>query len=813
MATRRRGQRKGRAKRRRQGPRRFRKAARAVAALLLLGSVALGFSTARYLLQSDALVRARFEGATFRVPSRVLAAPTILYPGIDWRHIDLRGALARLGYRPAPSAQALAPGRYHWSDTKVSIHRRAFEHPSRAAPARQVQLELAGERIERLHDAPSGRELSVFFLEPEQIGSYYGPAHEQRELVKLDEVPAHLVEAVIAVEDQRFLTHAGLDPPRILGALFANLRSGEIEQGGSTLTQQLAKNFFLTPERTFRRKVQEAVMALIIEARYSKLRILETYLNEIYFGQRGGVAIHGVGEAARLHFGKRAQDLGLHESALLAAIIQSPNGLSPHRRPEAAQQRRDLVLQLMHEQGRISDIALARALSQPLQVAKVTPEPREARYFLDALRRQLPEFYDQASLSSEGLRLYSTLDLRLQRLASRALREELERLEGEHPALRPQTPDGEALQGCLIALRPQTGEVLALVGGRDYATNQYDHCTQARRSTGSVFKTFVYVAALEPREGRRPAAAAGGVKTLADWLDDSKLVVPLRRGNWEPRNFDREFHGRVPLRVALEKSYNVATARLGQEVGIERVADVARRLGITSPLPVVPSLAIGAADLSPLEVARAYATLANGGIRPRIRTFEDIVDPRGETVERQAIDFERVLDAGTAYLAVSLLEGVVERGTAASLRRRGIEGPLAGKTGTSNDEKDAWFVGFMPELVVAVWVGFDTPRSLGLASSRVALPIWARFVREATGGVVPGAFPRPRTVIERQVHPQTGALALAGCPARRSELFVIGAEPAHTCPDWGAAPAQSVPPPPERRPGLLRDLFDDWFGG
>jgi penicillin-binding protein 1B len=748
------------------------------------------------VVRLDGVVRDRFEGRLFRVPSRVLSAPTILYPGLDWKRVDLLGTLQRLGYRESGRPERLGVGRYHQRRGELRIHRRAFEHPTRAEPARVLALRLHGSIISELRDADSGRELGAAFLEPELVGAYYGTDHEQRELVRLGEVPEHLVDAILAVEDRRFREHRGVDVRRIFGALVANLRAGGIRQGGSTLTQQLVKNFFLTPERSLERKLQEAVMALIVEARYEKDAILEAYLNEIYLGQRGSTAVHGVGEASHFLFGKDVRNLALPESALIAAIIKSPNGLSPHTEPERAQKRRDLVLQLMRRQERIDDDALASALDEPVRVAKVTPEPREARYFLDALQRQLPDFYSPTTLTSEGLQIYSTLDLRLQRAAASAVAEVLGGLEKRHARLKPQ---GDVqVQACLIALRPQTGEVLALVGGRDYAKSQFDRCTQARRPAGSVFKPFVYAAALEP-------AAGGPVLTLAAWVDDDPLELATPAGPWRPKNFDNENHGRVPLREALERSYNVATARLGQQVGIPRVIEMAHRLGIESRLQPVPSLAIGAADITPIELARAYATLANGGIRPQIRTFEDVVDPLAGTLERQPIEAERVLDGGTAYLVTSLLEGVVNRGTGAGLRRGGLSGPVAGKTGTSNEERDAWFVGYTPELVAAVWVGFDEPKSMGVAASAIALPVWERFVREATGGAVRGAFLRPPEVDEIEIDPMTGAVALAGCPARRVEYFLQGTEPLDTCPGWADRWE------PRKGRGLLERLFETWL--
>jgi penicillin-binding protein 1B len=761
------------------------------------GGFLAGFFAAVWVARLDRVVTGRFDGQRFEVPSRVYSAPTILYPGLNWRLMDLRGTFQRLGYRQARSSRGLPAGQYLWGRDRVRVHLPAFDHPSRPEPPRDVVLRLRGDLIEEIRGLPQGREVGAVLLAPEQVGAYYGPDREQREIVRLDEVPEHLVHAILAVEDQRFETHPGIDLKRIMGALLANLRAGRIRQGGSTLTQQLVKNFFLTPERTLSRKLQEAVMALLVEARYSKEEILQAYLNEIYLGQRGPTAVHGVGEAARLYFGKHTRDLTVAESALLAAIIHSPNGTSPYRAPERAQARRDLVLDLMWRQGRISEEELAEARAEPLHLADVTPDPGDARYFLDFLRRQLSEVYDEEVLTSEGLRIYSTLDPRLQRLAALALQDGLSRLEENHPELVTEDPM-LALQGCLVALRPQTGQVVALVGGRSYSVSQFDRCTQARRPTGSAFKPFVYIAGLEAANGR-PAI------TLASFLDDSPLEVETPTGPWAPENYDHEFHGTVSVREALERSLNVATARLAQDVGIRRVASVARRLGVESSLPLVPSLALGVADLSPLEMARAYATLASSGIRPDVQAIEDLVDTEGHTLERHRIRFERVLDAGTAFLATSLLEGVATRGTAAGVRATGLTGPLAAKTGTSDGERDLWLVGFTPELVAVVWLGLAEPRSLGLPSSVGALPIWRRFVNDATGGVVRGRFLRPREIEEVEIDPETGALALSGCPRQQPEYFLPGTVPEEACPAGSVASRRDGQG--DADPGVRRRFF------
>jgi len=794
---------KPRSARKPAGARRGRRVLRVLALAIAGGAFVAGFAAAGYFLSLDGSVRARFDGRRFAVPSKVFSTPAILYPGLDWKLVDLRGTLARLGFREAASPGHLEPGEYTWGASRARVHLQAFEHPTRSEPARDVVLRLEGPLIQEIRELPSGRELGAVLLEPEPIGAFYGVDREQRELVKLEQLPPHLVDAILAVEDQRFEAHRGIDLRRIAGALVANLRAGAVRQGGSTVTQQLVKNFFLTPERTLRRKFQEAAMALVVEARYDKHEILEAYLNEIYLGQRGPTAIHGVGEAAHVFFGKSARELDIAESALLAAVIHSPNGLSPYREPERAVRRRNLVLEMMEEQGRLGAEARAKAEAEPLRLAAVTPDPGDARYFLDLLRRQLSDVYDASVLETDGLRIYSTLDRRAQRLAAIALREGLADLEKRFPRLRSEQP-ARALQGCLVALRPQTGELLALVGGRDYATSQFDRCTQARRQTGSAFKPFVYAAALEPLNGA-PSI------TLANLLDDSPLEISTPSGPWRPENYDKRSHGMVTVRQAIEGSLNIATARLARDVGARRVADVARRAGIQSPLPIVPSLALGVASVAPIEIARAYATFASGGIRPELQSIEDLVDEQGRTLERRKLRFERVIDAGTAYLVTSLLEGVAERGTAAALHSTGLRGPIAAKTGTTDREQDLWLVGYTPELVVVVWIGFDEPRSLKIPSAVGALPIWRRFVQDMTGGQIRGRFPKPAGVEEIEIDPVTRSLALADCPDRQSEYFLAGTQPTSICGEAGSGeqPAGDgvAERPPGREPGGGGEFF------
>ena len=657
------------------------------------------------------------------------------------------------------------------------MHLRAFDHPQLPEPNRKVEFRLEAGRVREIRD-DRGRPVDVVSLEPELISSFYGNEREQRDLVALADVPSHLVSAIYAVEDRRFEEHHGIDPVRIAGAMLANLRAGGIRQGGSTLTQQLVKNFFLTPERTIRRKLTEAMMALMVELRYGKDQILEAYLNEIYMGRRGSTAIHGVGEAARFFFGKRVADLEIDESALLAAVIASPNTLSPHRHPARARGRRDLVIGLMEAQDRISAKEAARARRREISTAAIALESGQDRYFLDALAKQLPEVYDEELLSVEGLRIYSTLDPGVQRAAIEALTAGLASLEKRLGRKSAASGEPQPLQGCLLAMRPQTGEILAMVGGRDYATSQWNRCTMAHRQAGSAFKPVVYAAALSPE--------SGPLVTLASRIDDAPISVETPDGLWEPRNYDDAFRGPVSVREALERSLNVPAARIGQTLGIGEVVEMARRLGVESELPNVPSLALGTAEVSPLELAVVYATFANGGLRPTPRSFIGLLDDRGVGQEQWPLaGARRVLDPGTAYLTTSLLEGVVDRGTGAGIRARGLRGPIAGKTGTTDDEYDLWFVGFTPELVAVVWVGYDEPREIGVPSSRGALPIWADFLAEVSGGRVRGVFARPGDVERIEIEPSTGKRALSECRERRTEYFLAGTAPDETCPRGG----------------------------
>jgi penicillin-binding protein 1B len=601
-------------------------------------------------------------------------------------------------------------------------------------------------------------------VRPVPIGSLDGAPLEARLVVSLDAMPDALVDAVLAIEDQRFFTHHGLDPRRIAGAFVANVRAGGIAEGGSTITQQLAKNRFLSADRTPLRKAREAAMALVLEARHDKRAILEAYLNEVYLGQDGGRPIHGVGAAARYHLGRSVTELSVADAALLAGMIHAPNRHVPSRHPENARARRDLVLRLMVEQGRLDPDEAARARRAPMP-RRVTPlQAMGARHFTDYVRTS-----ERLRAAARGVAVYTTLDASLQRAAERAVRDGLVRA------------GLDRAEAALVALDPRTGDILAMVGGREYGRSQFNRAVQARRQPGSAFKPIVALAALE-----RPAKDAMPSYTLASTIEDAPLRVETGRGAaWEPTNYDESYRGEVTLREALEQSLNLPFARIGLDLGPERIAGTAQRVGIASPLPRVPSLALGSAELTPLELTRAYGVLATGGTLAESRVLLGRRTQGGVSVAAEAPRVRRVADPAASYLVTSALQGVVDHGTARRLGEQLGSDGVAGKTGTSNGFRDGWFIAYTPTLVVGVWVGHDDGASIGRSGGAVAVPIVARFLRDI-GVDGDESFEMPEG-IEQGYGPGSWME-----PCGREEVFLEGTAPTDgggclhfEMPDWG----------------------------
>lgn len=741
--------------------------------------VGLGMLSSLYLGVLYVIITDRFEGNRWRLPSKVYSDSYVVYPGQDLAGIHLLDRLKRLGYHSV-SVQPQRPGEFRLGPGALEVYLNDFSYPDHEFKGFLMRLDLKNGRIIRMIELPGENELAMVELEPELVAAFFDETWEERDLVRLDEVPPHLIEAILAVEDTRFYNHRGIDPKSILRALWVDLKEGAIVQGGSTLTQQLVKNFFLTQERTLTRKVNEAFMALILEARYSKEEILEAYLNEIYLGQSGAMGIYGVGEASRFYFGKAPQALTLGESALLAGMIKSPNTLSPYRDPERARARRTVVLERMLTLGQIDRSQYRQALNERLPQRPPVERGPAAPYFVDFVRQQLSEHYTPQVLTSEGLRIFTTLDMQQQRIAEEVLAKGLEQLERHYPYLRREDPN-QRLQGGLVSLEPQTGYIKAMVGGRDYQISQFNRITQAKRQPGSLFKPFVYAAALS-----QSLTSEGLPYTAATLIEDTPFTLMSESGLWNPQNYDKTYHGTVTLRTALEHSLNVATVRVAHEIGIDQVAATARAMGIQTPLKKVPSLALGTSEVIPLEVATAYATIANGGMRVEPQTIKEVVDLHGQILERRSLEMTPALTPQHAYLLTYLLQGVVEHGTAKGVRSMGFDRPVAGKTGTTSDYKDAWFIGFIPDLLAVVWTGFDQVSdggTLRLTGAQAALPIWTDFMKRTLTGLPVSEFVAPPGIIYMKIDPKTGLISSPACPEGIEEAFIEGTEPQGECGD------------------------------
>ena len=740
---------------------------------LLLVAVVAVFS-AWYVKRLEGTVTAKFEGRKWQFPSKIYSDTFLLYAGMNLRREDLTEKFRRLGYRETRSAPD-AKGEYRFGkDGAVEIYLHDFAYPMESFKGFPMRIALRGATVARMENIANGQELFSFELEPELISGLYDRIWEERRLVNLAEVPPLLVRAILSIEDERFYRHRGIDPIAILRASWANLRSGGVVQGGSTLTQQLMKNFFLGAERSLRRKIKEAIMALIAERKYSKEEILENYLNEIYLGQKGAQGIFGVWEAAQFYFTKDLEQLTVGETALMAGLIRAPNRYSPYRSVEAARQRRNVVLGKMLDDKLISrrqyDVALKEVIPRR-DLIKVT---NDAPYYVDFLKRELAENYALEVLTAEGLRIFTSLDLQLQKMAEKSLADGLKRLEETYAYLR-KRGEGDHLEGAIVVIKPQTGEIKAMVGGRDYQKSQFNRIFQSRRQPGSVFKPFVYLAALMyGSEGKR--------FTPVSLVEDSAFTWSYEGQEWQPANYRDEYFGTVTFQTALERSLNSATARVAREVGIRRVRDIAYRLGIQSPLPAFPSVALGAAEVTPLEVGMAFSTLANGGVRTQPLAVKQIIDQESRVLEKRDIQVEKVLTPQLAFMMNFMMKGVLDRGSGRSARQLGFNRPAAGKTGTTNDTKDAWFVGYTPELLAVVWVGFDNGSKLGLSGAQAAVPIWTDFMKKATAGAPVTDFAPPPGIKMMDVDPLSGFRATPNCPTVIQEAFLEGEEPTAYCP-------------------------------
>jgi len=737
--------------------------------LLLVGVLGLAYFTTR--------VVSRFDGRRWNLPSRIYSDLYVLRPGDAASIAGLTAKLGRLFYQES-DAPAERPGHFRREKDALEIHTRGFRYPGRTFPGQRVRAVFSGGRVRSLTDG-AGDPVPAVTLEPELLGSVFGAELEDRTVVRLAEVPQSLVDAILVTEDRDFYRHTGVSVRRLIGAGFKTLTGG-MKQGGSTLTQQLVKNLYLSPERTVRRKATEAVMAVILDARYSKDEILEAYLNEIYLGRRGGIAITGVGEAARYYFGTEVSDLDLAQSATVAGMIRAPNAYSPFRSPERTRQRRDLVLRLLFEDGKIDEAALRAAVAEPVTPKTRVEDRTRAPHFVDFVKGELVERYGR-QLQTEGLQIYTTLDVDLQQAGQRAVTQGLEGLEKTYRRLASASKQAP-LQGALIVLEPQTGGVRALVGARDYRLSQFNRVTQAHRQPGSLFKPFVYLAAFARRDLDPPVTAA----TI---LMDTPITVEWGQKTdeemWTPRNYDGDYRGPMSARQALERSINIPTVRVSLTAGLPFVLGAARSAGIGSRLRGYPSVALGAFEISPMEIAGAYAVFANSGVHVAPNAIVGVMTGDGTVLDRKAAALAPALPADAVFLVNTILKGAVDRGTATTARSRGLTGVLAGKTGTTNDGRDAWFVGYSPRFLAAVWVGYDDNRGLNLSGTQAAIPIFADFSRSVPAQFFSEDFPQPSDIVTAEIDPTTGFLAAPGCPQTASEVFIEGTAPTVSCPVHG----------------------------
>jgi penicillin-binding protein 1B len=719
-----------------------------------LGLAGVIVLSAMALVAYSTVELSRFGHAETRRAVFIHSAGQALEPGVSVRAIDLGGILARLGYTETKAAPT-APGQYRRAGGVWDIYLR--EESAR------VGLEVRGERIARV--MRDGKEVQNAVLEGEVLTGGADQPGEDYRPIKLAETSKVLIDAVIAIEDHRFFDHGALDLRSLARAVWVNARAGKVTEGGSTITQQLIKNRLLTPDRTMMRKLREAWLATLVEWRYSKSQILEAYLNEIYLGQRGSLAIRGVGAASRAYFAKEAHQLTPGEAALLAGMVRAPNTYSPVLNPERAQERRDVVLGRMRELKTLDVAAYERARKEPVR-ALARPRPGQpAPYFTDHARQEVEERFGW------GTRIVTTLDLTLQRFAENAVAGGLDQLESRYPKLRRSDPRVR-LQAALIALDPATGEIRAYVGGRDYQASQFDRVTLAQRQPGSAFKPFVYLAAIRPREGALPF-------TAATMVEDTPITVNVNGTPWSPRNYEDRYEGRVSVRRALERSLNGATVRIAQVVGAPAIAETAKAFGLVQKAAPIPSLALGTLEVTPIDLAAAYIPFAAGGLRPAaIRSVRAVYQADGSAaaVADDAAP-SAVIAPAEAYLMTSMLQGVIRSGTASAAQSLIAGGEIAGKTGTTNEGRDAWFVGYSSRLVAAVWVGFDDGAPHGLSGAAAALPIWTQFMKQALDAYPAPAFTVPAGITTANIDTTNGKLAGEFCPHTAREIFLAGTEP------------------------------------
>ena len=719
--------------------------------------------------------------------SVVYSRPLPLVPGISLSKNKIEQRLERLNYRKVPSPTK--EGEYSLNSQSFSIYtRETMIRPDKIQDANLYQstLNSVGE-IEKIEEGPLLKPASIFWLEPELL-SILGDSSQRATNVKmLGDFSQDLKNALLAIEDEHFYYHFGIDPISIIRATLVNLRAGRVVQGGSTLTQQLAKNLFFSSQRTFFRKIKEALAAIALETAYSKDQILEMYLNEIFLGQEGRFAIHGFGEASKSFFGKEVNEINLPEAAMLAGMVKGPSAYSPRNHFDQAKERQEIVLARMAEIGMITDQQKNEAIKKQIKTFEAVRSRRVAPYFVDYLNREVSTLLNEKSLLDGSFKIVSGLDLEYQNCAEIAVDKGLQQLEKNYPYLK---KSKEPLQSALISVEPSNGEIRAWVGGREFGESQFDRVSLAKRQPGSTFKPFVYLTALDGTLNQYKTA-----KTTSILIDEPMTIDVPGSTPWSPQNYDKEYRGEVRLRDALALSLNIPTVNLAQKVGIKNIARTAQLFGFGNDLPAVPSLALGAGEVSPIELAQAYAIIANGGIKRSLHPFFYVIDSsNGKLKYQRNIEEKRIVGEGPTYILTDILRTAVERGTGTIVRKLGVEGEVAGKTGTTNDARDAWFVGYSPKILSVVWVGFDSNKPIKLTGAQAAAPIWAEYMKCISPMEPKLNFLPPPDVVNVDLDRASGLLYTPQCPegSRITEIFVKDSEPVTPCPIHSAEGSKQI---------------------
>ena len=719
----------------------------------LVGLVVL----AGFAVYLDAVVQEKFSGKRWTVPAKVYARPLELFVGQKLTKSDFLQELDALGYRRESAADG--PGAVSVAGNNLELHTRGFQFYESREPSQRVRVRFSGDYVAGLSQA-NGSSLAVARLEPMLIGGLY-PAHqEDRLLIKLEQVPPYLVETLVAIEDREFFNHFGVSPKSIARAVWVNATAGQVVQGGSTLTQQLVKNFYLTNERSLVRKATEAMMAVLLELHYDKQDILEAYLNEVFLGQDGQRAVHGFGLASQYFFSQPLSELKLEQVALLVGMVKGPTYYNPRRNPERALERRNLVLDVLVEQGVITLEQAVAAKQKPLGVTqRGSMADSSFPAFLDLVKRQLREDYREEDLTEEGLRIFTSFDPILQLKAESALADSLKRLSGRKGV--------ELVEAGMVVTNPETGEVQVLIGSRQPRYAGFNRALDAVRPIGSLIKPAIYLAALE-----RPSQY-----TLTSLLEDQPFSVKGQDGQvWSPQNYDRKAHGTVYLYQGLANSYNLSSAKLGLELGVPNVLKTLERLGVTRKWPAYPSMLLGAGALTPMEVADMYQTMANGGFNTPLRGIRSVLTAEGEPLKRYPYQIQQRFDAGAIYLLQNAMQRTMREGTGRSVYSRLPSSlALAGKTGTSNDSRDSWFAGFSQDLLAVVWLGRDDNGPTPLTGATGALQVWTDFMVKADP--LPLDMPLPDNVVQAWVNATSGQGSDPSCPNAVQMPYIRGSEP------------------------------------